>query len=151
MASRRRVDSRPPSKYSGVRAVSPTPALPGGSSCPTSYLLDTVGSYKSFRKSMTTNQLSLLRVAAVRVTQFRQHLVRRPAEAGLMPCVFASLGLCVLTKSVPTQGRRGAKTQRGLGQASIDCIGRPRAIAQNRSARFLTDEPCTASRWSERG
>src|SRR6266566_2976321 len=65
---------------------------------------------------MTTNQLSLLCAANVRVLHFRQHLVRRRARVGLMPCAFASLRLCVLTASVPTQRRKGAKTQRGLGQ-----------------------------------
>ena len=66
-------------------------------------------------------------------------------------CVFASLRLCVLTASFPTQRRRGAKTQRGLGQDAVDWIGRPRAIAENRTARLLTDEPWTPSDWSERG
>ncbi len=125
--------------------------LPGGSPCPTTYLLDTVGSDQSLRKSMTTNQLSLLGAANAGVIHFRQHLVRRRARIGLMPCAFASLRLCVLTASVPTQRRRGAKTQSGLGQDAVDWIGRPRAIAEKRSARFLTGEPWTASRWSERG
>src|SRR6266498_4052952 len=125
--------------------------LSGGSACLTSYLLDTVSLDQSLRKSMTTNQLSLLRTAIGRVTQFREHLTRRPARASVMPCAFASLRLCVLTASVPTQRRRGAKTQRGPGQEAVDWIGRPRAIAENRSARLLTDEPWTASRWRERG
>ena len=80
--------------------------LPRGSPCPTSYLLDTVGSDQSLRKSMTTNQLSLLCAANVRVIHFREHLVRRRAQVGLMPCAFASLRLCVLAASVPTQRRR---------------------------------------------
>ncbi len=68
-----------------------------------------------------------------------------------MPCAFASLRLCVFTASVPTPRRSGAKTQRALGQDAVDWIGRPPAIAENRSARLLTDEPWTANGWRERG
>ncbi len=100
---------------------------------------------------MTTNQLSLLRTAMGRAPQFREHLTRRPARTNVMPCAFASLRLCVLTASVLTQRRRGAKTQRGRGQEAVDGIGRPRATAENRSARLLTAEPWTASGWRERG
>src|SRR6266511_4254700 len=53
--------------------------------------------------------------------------------------------------SAETQRRRGGKTQRGLGQDAVDWIGQPRAIAEKPSASFLTDEPWTSSRWSERG
>jgi len=61
-------------------------------------------------------------------------------------CVFASLRY----KRRRFQ-RKDAETQRGRGQEAVDWIGRPRAIAENRSARLLTDEPWTASRWRERG
>src|SRR6266498_2108117 len=130
---------------SGVLGARPHPGPL--SPCPTSYLLETVGLDQSLRTSMTTNQLSLVRTAIGRGTQFREPLTRRPVRANVMPCAFASLRLCVLTASVPTQRRRGAKTQRGPGQEVVDWIGRPRAIAENRSARLLTDEQSTASRW----
>ena len=131
----------------GIRRGSASGPTARSSPCSTSYLLDTVSSDQSLRKPMTTNQLSLLRTAIGSVTQFREHLTGRPARANVMPCAFASLRLCVLTASVPTQRRRGAKTQRGPGQEVVDWIGRPRAIAENRSARLLTDEQSTASRW----
>src|SRR6266542_5019661 len=131
---------------------SSTPALtPGSSPCPTSYLLDAVGSDKSLRKPMTTNQLSLLRTPIVRFTQFLLHLVRRPARVGLMPCALASLRLCVLKASVSTQRRRAAKTQRGLGQDAVDWIDRERSIAEDRRERLLTGQPWTANRSRERG
>ncbi len=134
---------------SGVLGARPHPGPL--SPCPTSYLLETVGLDQSLRTSMTTNQLSLVRTAIGRGTQFREPLTRRPVRANVMPCAFASLRLCVLTASVPTQRRRGAKTQREPGQEAVDWIGRPRAIAENRSARLLTDERWTASRWNGDG
>src|SRR6266498_1494830 len=114
-------------RLTGVVAFALTPALsPGGSPCPTSYLLDTVGSDTSFRKPMTTNQLSLLRTPIVRVTQFRQHLVWRRAGAGLMPCPFASLRLCVIKgvgSNAKTQRRREDVAKRRL----IGSVGRARS------------------------
>src|SRR6266542_6567652 len=91
---------------------SSTPALtPGSSPCPTSYLLDTVGSDKSLRKPMTTNQLSLLRTPIVRFTQFRQ--ASGSAASGsrfdaLRPCVFASLRF----KGVGLNAERQSRHQR---------------------------------------
>ena len=66
-------------------------------------------SKQGLRRSVTTNQLSLLRDAIARVTQLRQHLVGRPLGVGLMPCAFASLRLCALKASVSTQRRKDAE------------------------------------------
>src|SRR6266540_1544793 len=83
--------------------------LPGGSPCPTTYLLDTVGSDQSLRKSMTTNQLSLLGAANAGVIHFRQHLVRRRARIGLMPCAFASLRFNGVGSNAETPRRKDAE------------------------------------------
>ncbi len=70
------------------------------------------------------------------------------ADGGAFLSAFI-LSICGFLSSPPK--RRGAKKPKGLGQDAVVWIGRERSIAENRSARWLTDEPWTASRWSQRG
>ena len=66
-------------------------------------------SKQGLRKPMITNQFSLPRTAIATVTQFRQHLVGRPAGVGLMPCVFASLRFNGLGSNAETPRRKDAE------------------------------------------
>ena len=67
-----------------------------------------------------------------------------------MDCDLASLRLCVLMAAVSTQRRRGAKTQRGLGQEARACAGSTAELESGRSEILFRDWLCNADRWSQR-